>query len=164
MSSIPNNTRGLGGTIKGLLGVLLIAAIGGAAYSLFIKESMGGFFERAHEPSAYAFRHVEIDVREMRAASGMWGTIPVEMAIGNAGPRDVVSVTLDANFRDAYDETVWRNEVTRRVRIPSGEERVVEWKFLIGRQIGSDVARANRVRSVKIRPLRAETAEPFDDE
>jgi len=164
MGSIHHNTRGFGASIKGALGMLLFAAILGAAYSLFIKESLGGFFEKAHESSAYAFRHVEIEVREIGAPSGMWGTIPVELAISNGGPLDIKAVTIDANFRDTYDETVWRSDVTREVRVPAGEERVVVWKFTIGRQIGSDVVRASRVRTVKIRPLAAETADadPFE--
>lgn len=164
MGSISHHTRGFGATVKGAFGALLIAAVLGAAYSLFIKESVGGFFERANEPSAYAFRHVEIQVREMGSPSGMWGTIPVELAIANGGPLDVVAVTMDVNFRDAYDATVWRTDVTRKVHVPAGEERIVVWKFLIGRQIGSDVARAGRVRSVKIRPLSAETAQPIEIE
>jgi hypothetical protein len=157
----PNPAEKIGRAIKSALGALLVAAILGAVYSLFLQESLGGFFAKKHEPAAYAFRHVEIEVREMGAPSGMWGTIPVELAIGNGGPRDVVAVTVDANFRDAYDATVWRRDVTRNVRVPAGEERVVVWKFLIGRRIGSDVARANLVRSVKIRPLRAETTGPL---
>jgi hypothetical protein len=87
----------------------------------------------------------------------MWKTIPVAFHVYNSGPHDLLELTVSATFLDEDDKVVWSEDVTNEIRLDSGEERRVVWKFMIGGRIGSDVELANRIRRVEIEPVRART-------
>lgn len=140
-----------------LLGALILGIVLILGYVFVVKRFLGGLAEERRMAADYARSHIEIQVNELRDPSGMWKTVPVALTVCNSGPSDVLELTVSATFLDEDDKVVWSEEVTQEIRLRSGDEQRVVWKFMIGGRIGSDVELANRIRTVRIQPVRART-------
>jgi hypothetical protein len=145
-----------------LFGALVFGGAGFAAYHYLYEGSLGTLVGDYREAEAYAREHIEVEVKEVRDPGGLWQTIPVVLSVYNSGPLDVVKLEVAATFRDEDDHVVREIEAAQALAVPSEQERVTVWKFIIGQTIGSDAKQANRVRTAEVRPLRAWTATPDD--
>jgi len=161
--SVRRNRSTVLGTITTLLlaGLILAGAVVGG-YLYLEKGSVGAHVDELRAAQDYAREYIDVFVKEVRDPGGMWFTIPVVLAVSNAGMGDVYSLRVSVTFFDEDGEVVWKDKVTDDLSLASGHERVVVWKFTIGRLIGSNVKKASRVRFAEVEPLCAWTRDSED--